>query len=141
VDGRRYNPLARLSLAALLDSERGRGFLERVGLADVGHRRAALAWARPPRPVATREATCLGRPARLRSYAGVLAGEPRSVAYWHLLRVEAASVVLAAAVHGRDVARPAPLVGPEGYLEHAAVDAAAGLLAGVCGALRYGQAP
>ena len=137
MDGRTLNPLARLPLAALPGSERGRGFLGRVGLDRVGHLRTEPAWAQAPRELMTRPVTCLGQPASIESYGGVLAGEPRSVAYLHLLRVEADSVVLPAAVHGRDVTRAAPLVGPDGYLGRERFEAAVELFADACGALRY----
>lgn len=137
MDGRTLNPLARLPLDALPRSERGSGFLKRVGLDRVGHLRTEPAWARPPWVVATRPVDCLGQPGRIESHAGVLAGEPRSVAYLHLLRVEGDSVVLAAAIHGRDATDRQPLLGPDGSLGRAAFEGAVELFADACGALRY----
>lgn len=144
LSGESFNPLATREPTALLTTERGLAFLGRVGLDRVGHRRASARWARGPRLLARRPASCLDRAVEVASYGGLLAGEPPSVAVVHLARVRADSVVLAAAVHGRDLSDDAatagaerPLVGPDGYLAAATVEAVAALLARVCGALRY----
>lgn len=103
VMGRSFNPLARLSLGNLLTSERGLRFLERAGIDAVGHDRRTVRWERGPTFVGRREGTCLGVETTIESYAGVLGGTPRSVAFVHVTRVHADDVVLAAAVHGHDV--------------------------------------
>lgn len=140
VSGEPLNPLAGLDTAALLEDPRGRAFLSRAGLDRAGHRRRSPSWVRSPMRLAGRVGDCLGRPVRVESYGGLLAGEPRSAAFVHLARVTADSVVLCAAVHGRDVPAPAAassLVGPNGSLDASAFAAAAKLAVRAVGALRY----
>lgn len=138
VSGQSFNPLVGLDTAALLEDSRGRTFLTRAGLDRVGHPRSAPSWVLPPTLLAERSSSCLGLPVRVESYGGLLAGEPRSAAYVHLARVTADSVVLCAAVHGRDVRRPAPsLVGPDGHLGASAFATAAGLAERAVAGLRY----
>lgn len=138
VMGRSFNPLARLSLVNLITSQAGSGFLQRAGLDEIGHSRSAVAWDRGPTLVDDRAGSCLGESGTVESYAGLLGGDPPTAAYVHVLRVEPGDVLLAAAVHGRDVDRQdAPFVGDDGYLSRDGFDAAAARFADVCGALAY----
>lgn len=133
-----FNPLARRSPAELLTGDAGTRILARVGLDEVGHERADLRWARGPTLLDGREGECLDVRTTLESYAGVLAGSPPSVAFVHLTRVEADSVVVVAAVHGRDVEDPdRAFVGPDAYLSRAALDGAVGVFAAATDALTY----
>ena len=136
--GRSFNPLARLSLPNLLTSDVAGGFLRRAGLDRVGEPREKVWWERGPAFLADHECTCVGAPATIESYAGVLGGDPATVAFVHLARVTARSVVLVAAVHGRTVEDlGAPFVGPAGYLSRDEFGEVVSTVADVCGALRY----
>lgn len=138
VMGRSFNPLARLSLGDLLADEAGSGVLARVGLGAVGHDRSTVAWARGPVLLDERAGSCLGESTTLRGYAGLLAGDPPTAAYVHLLRVDPDDVLLAAAVHGRDVdARDAPFVGRDGYIPVDDYEVAADRFDRACAELGY----
>lgn len=138
VSGRSFNPLARLSLANLVTSDAGNEFLRRVGLDRVGVPRERVRWERGPAFVAERTATCVGTRVTIESYAGILGGEPLTVAVVHLARADAESVVLPAAVHGRTVADVrSPLVGPGGLLSQDAFDAAVETFVTACEAFQY----
>lgn len=139
--GRSFNPLARLSLSTLLASEAGEAVLRRADLDEVGAPRRTVRWERGPALVAERPGSCLGESTTIGSYAGLLAGDPATAAFVHVLRVAADDVVLAVAVHGRTVSAPdGPFVGADGYLPAATVAAAADRLARVSAALGYGEA-
>jgi len=138
VSGRSFNPLARLSLANLVTSDAGNAFRRRVGLDRVGVPRERVRWERGPEFVAEREATCVGARVTIESYAGILGGESPTVAVVHLVRADAESVVLPAAVHGRTVADVrGSLVGPDGLLSHDAFDAAVETFVTACEAFQY----
>jgi hypothetical protein len=138
VSGQSFNPLVGLDTAALLETPRGRRFLGRAGLDRAGRPRSAPSWVRPPMLLAERSGSCLGLPVRVESFGGLLAGEPRSAAFVHLARVAADSVVLCAAVHGRDVRRSTPsLVGPDGHLGASAFTEATGLARQAFADMRY----
>lgn len=138
VSGRSFNPLARLSLANLVTSDAGNEFLRRVGLDRVGVPRERVRWERGPEFVAEREATCVGTRVTIESYAGILGGEPPTVAVVHLARADAESVVLPAAVHGRTVVDVrGSLVGPDGLLSQDAFDAAVETFVTACEAFQY----
>jgi hypothetical protein len=98
-------------------------------------------WRRGPTAVGGRAGSCLGHATGLESYAGVVAGDPPSVAVVHLARVDDDSVVIPAAVHGHDVEEPGrALVGPEkAYLSPGEVETAVDVLARVAGGLQYGS--
>ena len=124
IQGRAFNPLTRLSLGNLVTSEAGTEFLRRVDLdrlADPG----AVTWIRGPTFLAGREGSCLDTATRIESYAGLLAGEPNAVAFVHLTRVAADSVVIVAAVHGHEVQqRERAYLGQDGFIPTTAFDAA-----------------
>jgi len=106
VAGREFNPLARLSIPNLLTSTAGVRFLRAVGVDRLGHARSRVRWGRGPLFLESRAVRFLGRETALESYAGVLGGEPPTVAFVHLARVEDDTVVIVAAVHGHDVEDP-----------------------------------
>jgi hypothetical protein len=139
VRGQSFNPLARLSLSNFVASEAGQRFLRRAGLDEVGHPRNRVRWARGPTLLGGREGTCLDRPTKLETHAGVVDGDPPSVAFVHLTRVDADSVVIAAAVHGHDIGESGrQFVGPgSGYLAPAEHDAAVELFGEATEGLRY----
>jgi len=139
VMGRSFNPLARLSLANLLTSDAGTRFLVRTGLDDVGSGSKTVRWVRGPTRIAEQDGRCLGTETTLESYAGVLGGDPPSVVFVHLTRVDADDVVLAAAVHGHDVTEPdRTFVGPDtGYLSPDDFAAAVGTYATATAGLTY----
>lgn len=139
VMSRSFNPLARRSLANLPTSATGVRFLQRTGLDEVGHPRSRIRWERGPTLIAGREGTCLGIETRFESYGGVLGGDPPSVAFVHLTRVAAESVVITAAIYGHDIQRPGrSFVGPDsGYLSPDVFNESAGAFADTCTALEY----
>lgn len=118
---RSFNPLTRLSLPNLITSESGAEVFARLGLDELGGTGGRAHWQRGPTFVAERDGTCVGIETTLESYAGILSGEPRSVAFVHLTRVDADSVVIAAAVHGQAVDEPDRqfVGGDAGYLSPA----------------------
>lgn len=138
---RSFNPLARLSLPNLITSESGTGFLARLGLDEIGATGVRMHWQRGPTFVAGREGICLGLETTLESYAGVLGGSPPSVAFVHLARVDTESVVIAAAVHGRDVEDPGrAFVGPEdGHVSPPAFGGAVDTFAAASAGFAYGE--
>lgn len=141
VMGRSFNPLAAQSLATLLDSAAGRAFLRRAGLNDVGAdgEPERIRWERGPRFLAAHDGRCLDRRVTLDSYAGVLGDGAPSVAFLHLARAEADSVVVASGVHGRDVEAPdRSFVGSEdGYLPPDRFEMAVETYGDATAALRY----
>lgn len=138
VAGRSFNPLAHLSVSALLTSQYGNAFLRRAGLNRVGHDRDTVVWERGPERLAGRNGTCVGESGTIESFGGVLAGDSSTVVFVHVLRVDARSVVLTAAVHGRHVEdTERPYVGPDGYLEREQLATAAGAHANVARRFRY----
>jgi len=141
--GRSFNPLARLSVANLLTSAAGTAVLRDIGLDEVGHARSRLRWRRGPTVVGSQAGTVVETDTTVESYSGILGGTPPSVAFVHLGRVDARSVVLVAAVHGRDTADPErPLVGPDaGYLSLPQLATARDLLVTAGAALRYRDDP
>lgn len=139
VMGRSFNPLARLSLANLLTSVAGTDFLQQADVDEIGHSRSKIRWERGPRFIASREGTCLDTRTTLESYAGILGGDPQSVAFVHLTRVEADSVVITAAVNGHDVNDSGrPFVGSDaGYLTPNRFEKAVATFADANTAVRY----
>gem|GEM_PF-3927124 len=136
--GRSFNPLAHRSLPNLITSDVGNEFLRRAGLDQVGSPRERIRWERGPTFVAERGGTCVDTSTKIESYAGVLGGDPPTVAFVHLVRVDAKSIVLAAAVHGHTVSDSGrSYVGADGYLSRRAFDDAVGTFGDVCGAFRY----
>jgi hypothetical protein len=123
LQGRAFNPLTRLSLANLLTSDAGTRFLRRADLDRLANP-GAVTWVRGPRFLAGRAGSCLDAATQIDSYAGVLAGEPNAVAFVHLTRVAADSVVVAAAVHGHEVQRrERAFVGQDGFIPTTAFEA------------------
>lgn len=103
---RQFNPLVGLSLPNLLTSGAGVRFLRTVGVDRVGHSRSRVRWTRGPTFLESRAMRLLGTRTALESYAGILGGNPPSVAFVHLARAEDDSVVIVAAMHGSDVGQP-----------------------------------
>lgn len=139
VMGRSFNPLARLSLANLLTSSAGTKFLQQAGVNEVGHNRPKIHWDTQPRFFAEREGTCLDRDTKLESYAGILSGDPQSVVFVHLTRVDADSVVIPVAVHGHDIEDSGrAFVGPDsGYLSPDTFEQAIGVFGTATANLRF----
>lgn len=139
VMGRSFNPLSRLSLANLLTSVTGTDFLRQANVDEIGHSRSKIRWERGPRFIASREGTCLDTQTTLESYAGILGGDPQSVAFVHLSRVEADSVVITAAVNGHDIDEPGrPFVDPDvGYLTPDRFEETVATFADATTAVRY----
>lgn len=122
VGGRAMNPLVRRSLEDLLTSAAADQFLGRAGLDGVGGG-ADVAWERGPTFVGSQEGEFLGESVTVEGYAGLRGGDPRSVAFVHLVRAETDDVALAAAVHGRRVEETRDsFVGSDGYVSRAAFD-------------------
>lgn len=139
VAGRSFNPLAGRSLPNLLTSEIGTSLLQRVGLDRLGHPRDRIRWERGPTFQADRNGICLGSDTTLESYAGIVGSDPATVAFVHLTRVEADSVVIVAGVHGHDVDDPTrSFVGPDNsYLSPQQFAEAGEVYRDATAALRY----
>lgn len=139
VRGRSFNPLTRLSLANLLTSEAGTSFLQQIGVDEIGHSRSKIRWERGPTFVASREGTCLGTQTLFESYVGILGGEPPTVVFVHIARVDADNVVLTSAAHGHDTEDPERVfVKPDlGYLSSNQIKEAVGTFTDATAALQF----
>lgn len=127
---RTVNPLVRLPLGQVLGLTQGRELLSRAGVGDATVERGLEA-------VASGETAMLDASTTLESFAGVVsAGERTRAVLAHLARAATDDVVVGALVHGRPVGSvTGPLVGADGLLDRATVDAGRAAAERVLGAV------